>query len=114
MFCLSHPHTLTIHPPSPHTLTIPPPTPSHPHHPSPHTLTPSLAAELSSIQKEITQELRQADSVCHALKLRTAWLLRNYHSFFRLYRVTPNDGRWLVDMFVVRERKAALRVITKA
>jgi len=40
--------------------------------------------------------------------------LGNYHRFFRLYLDTPNMGAYLMDMFVVRERLAAMSNICKA
>ncbi|EHL01561.1 putative THP3 like protein C2A9.11c [Glarea lozoyensis 74030] len=40
--------------------------------------------------------------------------LGNYHRFFRLYLDTPNMGAYLMDMFVVRERLAALSNMCKA
>lgn len=69
---------------------------------------------MSSVLKELTSDLHHTPCVAHALRLRTAWGLNNYHSFFRLYRITPNMGGCLVDMFVERERKAALKAMAKA
>ncbi|RXG43934.1 hypothetical protein VDGE_09892 [Verticillium dahliae] len=43
-----------------------------------------------------------------------ALALGNYHKFFQLYLDTPNMGAYLMDMFVVRERLAALCNICKA
>lgn len=53
-------------------------------------------------------------AVFHALKLRRAWSFGNYNQFFRLYNTTPNYGRHLVNLFLERERKTALKTITKA
>jgi len=85
-----------------------------------HTLTPNTHAltqntpELSTVLCELTPELCHAPCVAHALKVRSAWALQNYHNFFRLYRTTPNVGACLLDMFVERERVAALKAMAKA
>ena len=53
-------------------------------------------------------------AVSHALKISRAWYTGHYHQFFKLYPQTPNHGKHLVDLFIMRERKAALRTIAKA
>ncbi|KAL5601089.1 hypothetical protein BROUX41_005916 [Berkeleyomyces rouxiae] len=50
----------------------------------------------------------------HALEVRTALALGNYHKFFQLYLDTPGMGGYLMDMFVGRERLAALCMICRA
>jgi hypothetical protein len=52
-------------------------------------------------------------AVRHALEVRSALALGNYHRFFRLYLDTPNMGAYLMDMFVDRERLSALCRICK-
>lgn len=49
----------------------------------------------------------------HALQVRSALALGNYHKFFQLYLDTPNMGAYLMDMFVSRERLAAMCNICK-
>lgn len=53
-------------------------------------------------------------AVKHALDVRSALALGNYHRFFQLYLDTPNMGAYLMDMFVDRERLNALACICKA
>ncbi|OBT42572.1 hypothetical protein VE00_07125 [Pseudogymnoascus sp. WSF 3629] len=53
-------------------------------------------------------------AIKHALGVRSAVALGNYHRFFRLYLDTPNMGAYLMDMFVERERLAALSNICRA
>lgn len=76
----------------------------------------SLPSSLSDITTELvylTPELRQDGCVAHALALRAAWALGNYHRFFLLYKRAPRMAAYLIDKFVERERKLALRAILK-
>lgn len=63
---------------------------------------------------DLTPTEKQERPIKHALDVRSALALGNYHKFFQLYLDTPNMGAYLMDMFVVRERLAALCNICKA
>lgn len=62
----------------------------------------------------LTAEAKKNQCIAHALAMRSAWWLGNYHKFFKLYRTAPKMSGYLVDWFVDRERKAAIKVMTKA
>ncbi|OAR03280.1 hypothetical protein LLEC1_03068 [Akanthomyces lecanii] len=57
---------------------------------------------------DLTAAEKEERPIKHALNVRSALALGNYHKFFQLYLDTPNMGAYLMDMFVVRERLAAL------
>lgn len=63
---------------------------------------------------ELTEEQRANDFVSHALQVRSAEALCNYSKLFQLYNAAPNMGAYLMDLFVARERSAALNTIIKA
>lgn len=63
---------------------------------------------------DLTTAEKEEWPIKHALNVRSALALGNYHKVFQLYLDTPNMGAYLMDMFVVRERLAALCNICKA
>lgn len=62
----------------------------------------------------LTQDEKIDLVIKHALKMRSAWSLSNYHSFFQLYPTTPNMGGYLLDLFVERERQRAVKMLVKS
>ena len=70
--------------------------------------------DMNDVLADLTPAEKKAPSIKHALDARSALALGNYHRFFHLYLETPNMGAYLMDMFVGRERLAALTNICKA
>lgn len=70
--------------------------------------------DMNDVLADLTPADKRQPAVQHALNVRSALALGNYHKFFRLYLDTPNMGGYLMDMFVGRERLAALANICKA
>lgn len=62
---------------------------------------------------DLTTAEKEEKPIKHALQVRSALALGNYHKFFQLYLDTPNMGAYLMDMFVARERLAALCNVCK-
>jgi hypothetical protein len=69
--------------------------------------------ELNNALADLTAAEKRDKAIKHALDVRSALALGNYHRFFQLYNETPNMGAYLMDMFVGRERLAALCNICK-
>jgi SAC3 family protein LENG8/THP3 len=63
---------------------------------------------------DLTPAEKEERAIKHALNVRSALALGNYHKFFQLYLDVPNMGAYLMDMFVKRERLAALANMCKA
>ncbi|KAK2605809.1 hypothetical protein QQS21_003763 [Conoideocrella luteorostrata] len=63
---------------------------------------------------DLTTAEKEERPIKHALQVRSALALGNYHRFFQLYLDTPNMGAYLMDMFVSRERLAAMCNICKS
>ena len=63
---------------------------------------------------ELTTEDRKDECLKHAIQIRTAWSLSNYHKFFALYKKPPKMSGYLIDWFADRERKLALKIMIKA
>lgn len=70
--------------------------------------------DLNAVLSELTDEDREDECLQHAIKIRTAWSLSNYHRFFQLYKKAPKMAGYLIDWFADRERKVALKILIKS
>ncbi|KAI1253587.1 hypothetical protein MGN70_005797 [Eutypa lata] len=63
---------------------------------------------------DLTTAEKEERPIKHALNVRSSLALGNYHKFFQFYLDVPNMGAYLMDMFVKRERLAALANMCKS
>lgn len=70
--------------------------------------------DMNDVLADLTPADKRKPGVKHALKVRAALASGNYHMFFRLYDEAPFMGPYLLDMFLERERLAALAAICRA
>ena len=70
--------------------------------------------DMNDVLADLTAVEKKAPAIKHALDARSSLALGNYHRFFKLYLETPNMGAYLMDMFVARERLAALANLCRA
>jgi len=68
---------------------------------------------VNDVLADLTTADKQKPAVRHALQVRSALVSGNYHKFFRLYEDAPFMGPYLLDMFIHRERLAAMAAICK-
>lgn len=70
--------------------------------------------DMNDVLSDLTPADKSEPAVQHALNVRSALALGNYHKFFKLYLTVPNMGGYLMDMFIERERFSAMARICKA
>lgn len=69
---------------------------------------------MTTVLASLTADSRKDECIKHALAVRAAWALNNYHSLFRLYKSAPKMSGYLMDWFAERARKIALKAIVKS
>ncbi|KAK6383833.1 hypothetical protein LTS17_003125 [Exophiala oligosperma] len=70
--------------------------------------------DMNDVLSDLTPADKKEPAIKHALEVRSALALGNYHKFFKLYLTVPDMGAYLMDMFVERERLAALACICRS
>ena len=70
--------------------------------------------DLNQVIMEIRQKYKENVYLSHVLKLCAAWQTGNYARLFQLYKESTHLCKFLIDLFVERERKQALKMIIKA
>lgn len=71
-------------------------------------------AETKNILSQLSDEDKKDEVVSHALKIAKAWSSNNYHRFFKLYISSPKMSSFIIDWFIERIRKTALKAIIKS
>ncbi|WKY02051.1 hypothetical protein Q1695_015792 [Nippostrongylus brasiliensis] len=74
----------------------------------------SNTLDISSLLKGLPDAMRSDECVSFALRVRRALNLGNYPTLFRLFNSAPKMCSFIMDLFVERERKAALMQFFKA
>ena len=69
---------------------------------------------MTTVIASLTPDVRQDGCIKHALAVRSAWALNNYHCFFKLYTNAPKMSGYLMDWFAEKSRKNALKAILKS
>jgi hypothetical protein len=70
--------------------------------------------DMNDMLAELTPADKKHPWIKHALDVRSALALGNYHRFFRLYLEAQNLGGYLMDLSIERERLAALANMSRA
>jgi hypothetical protein len=70
-------------------------------------------SDMNDMLAELTLADKSQPWIKHALDVRSALALGNYHKFFKLYLAAENMGSYLMDMFIERERLNALANISR-
>ena len=71
---------------------------------------PDMTTELA----KLTAEQKKDPTIAFALKVRSAFRLKNYYRFFKLHRDAPKMSSYLMDWFSERLRKDAMKCIIKS
>uniref|UniRef100_F1KY22 Leukocyte receptor cluster member 8 n=1 Tax=Ascaris suum TaxID=6253 RepID=F1KY22_ASCSU len=68
----------------------------------------------TTLLSELDAAARRDECIAFALRVREAWALGNFVRLFRLYEKAPRMTSYVMDLFIERERKAALNACLKS
>ncbi|VDO55149.1 unnamed protein product, partial [Onchocerca flexuosa] len=68
----------------------------------------------TTLLSELDERARKDSCISFSLKTREAWALGNHVKLFRLYQEAPRMASYVMDLFLERERKAALNACLKS
>ncbi|VDK54489.1 unnamed protein product [Anisakis simplex] len=67
-----------------------------------------------TLLSELDESAREDECIAFALRVRQAWALGNFVRLFKLYANAPRMTSYVMDLFIERERKAALNACLKS
>ncbi|XP_014243221.1 leukocyte receptor cluster member 8 homolog isoform X1 [Cimex lectularius] len=70
--------------------------------------------DMNTLMSSLKDEDKKDDCISHAVQVSKAWLIGSFHKIFKLYKTAPRMSSYLMDLFMLRERTLALKVIVKA
>jgi len=71
-------------------------------------------SELQILLQTLDDEECEHEVIAHALRVRKAWSLKNYFALMKEYKKAPAMSSYLMDWFIQRERKYALKALIKS
>ena len=71
-------------------------------------------SDLVTIKAALTQDLCRDQVIKHALDIQAAFAAKNFHRFFKLYERAPKMSGYLIDWFLERVRKEAIKILVKS
>ncbi|CAG9315436.1 unnamed protein product [Blepharisma stoltei] len=73
-----------------------------------------LYIQLEKCLKKLSVADKETEEIKHALALKSSLIHGNYHQVFRLRKIAPNMGAYMIDMFLQKLRKFSLLKIFKS
>ncbi|CAG2166771.1 unnamed protein product [Oppiella nova] len=71
-------------------------------------------SDLQILVRKLSRDDLNDEVISHALRVRSAWNLSNYHKLMSQYQSAPKMSAFLMDWFVLRQRKQAFKAIVKS
>ncbi|CAG2100725.1 unnamed protein product [Medioppia subpectinata] len=71
-------------------------------------------SDLQILVRKLSKDDLNDEVISHALRVRSAWNLSNYHKLLSQYQCAPKMSAYLMDWFALRQRKQAFKAIVKS